>query len=197
MKSVYLSLSEIVHELRLLSNSKETGSFYIVSDDQHSATFGFEQGRLVFLQCRLRFGEKAIPLISKIKRGTCRFEGTANFIRKTDFTDNEEVFQQILSTRDQAISGPQSPSSESAMQVPESFANQHRLVLSVEQKMAIEDLLIEELGPIGSLLLETIEQCADFDAIAEVIHDEVEETDIAKLLNRNIRSILRGSVRMR
>jgi hypothetical protein len=193
MKSVYLTLTEIVNELRSLSNSKETGSFFVVSDEQHSATFGLEQGHLVSLQCRLRFGEKAIPLISKIKRGTCRFEQTTNFVRKTDFADNEEVFQQILSAREQAVTDTQSPISGSAMQVTESSADLPRLMLSAEQKTAIEEVLVDELGPIGSIIMEAVEQCADFDAMVALIQAEVEEADMVKLLSRKIRPILSGS----
>jgi hypothetical protein len=191
MKTVYMSLADILDELRSLGKSKTTGSFFVVSDDQHSATFGLENGRIVSLQCRLRFGEKAIPLIAKIKHATCRFEQTSNFIRKMESSDNEEIFRKILSAREQQHGNSANLSPVPAReQIGAQGSNREALVFTDKQRHDIEDVLVEELGPMGSIVLDSIEQCADIGEIVDVINEEVDGSDIAGMVSLKIKKIL-------
>ncbi len=192
MKSVYLSLPGIIDELRVLGKAKATGSFFIVSDEQHSAIVGFESGRIVSLQCRLRFGEKAIPLIAGIRNGTCRFEQTATFVRRVDFADNEEVFRRIYSARepDDDDAGRDS-AADSGVPKAKVAVEQPALRLSDKQKMDIENILVEELGPMGSIVLDSIENCTDIPGIMEVIRSEVDSPDIVSSVVKKITNVLR------
>jgi hypothetical protein len=191
MKSVYMSLPDIINELRSLGKSKSTGSFFIVSDEQHSAIFGMEKGHIVSLQCRLRFGEKAIPLIAKIKHGTCRFENTSSFVRKMDSSDNEELFRKIFAAREEQAVNSDDLSTKLVKQVSEDPGIQQPLVFSEKQRHAIEDLLIEELGPMGSIVMDSIEQCTSIGEIVDVIYEGVDGADIAKSVSLTIKNILK------
>jgi hypothetical protein len=190
MKSVYMSLADIIDELRSLGKSKATGSFFVVSDEQHSATFGLEKGLIVSLQCRLRFGEKAIPLIANIKHGTCRFEQTSSFIRKMNTSDNEDIFRKILFAREQQDGNNANLSSVPARKTSGGSGNQKALAISDKQKKAIGDILVDELGPMGSIVLDSIEQCADISEMLDVIYEEVEGPDIAGLVCKKIKKIM-------
>ncbi|MCG8018022.1 MAG: DUF4388 domain-containing protein [Candidatus Thiodiazotropha sp. 'RUGA'] len=184
-----LPLNEIIIELRSLARSKSTGYLFIVSSEQHSATFGLEQGRIVSLQCRLRTGEKAIPLIANIKHGSCRFEESISLIRKMPLEDNETIFQKILSIHEQMIEAEAETSQYKTAARNNNYDN-HPILLSEQQRSNIENCLVEEIGPMGSFVMDTIEQCKEFDSIKDAINDEIDQPDIAQILLLKIDKII-------
>jgi hypothetical protein len=190
MSPVYLTLPEIIDELRALTNAKETGTFFVVSDEQHSAMFGFENGLLVALQCRLRFGEKAIPLIAGIHKGKCRFDNALNFARRMDVTDNEEVFQAILSVKPQGGRKESVLPATPARPVSAAPVGKFALSLSPEQKEAINNILSEEMGPMANVVMDSIEDCADFDEMISVVYESADGLGVEELLVSKIRAVL-------
>jgi hypothetical protein len=189
MKTVYISLPDIIEELRTLGKAKVTGTYFIVSDTQHSANIGIEKGRIVSLQCRLRFGEKAIPLLARIKNGTCRFEETSSFIRRVDFGDNEEVFRRILSAREQDSDLDSSLALDSLDS--EDIEQLTLSQLSDKQQKAIEDILVDELGPMGSIVSDSIENCSGLSEIMEIVKQEVDSTDVINSVAKKIKKALK------
>ncbi|MCG8489774.1 MAG: hypothetical protein MI756_20055 [Chromatiales bacterium] len=189
MNSNYLSLSDIIIELRSLSRANATGYLFIVSSEQHSATFGLEQGRIVSLQCRLRTGDKAIPLIAKIKYGSCRFEESTSLIKKMKLEDNETIFDRILSLHEQI---EPEPDQAIASDKP-STDYSHPIMLSNQQKTEIKNSLLDEIGPMGSFVMDTIEHCKEFDSIKTVINEEIDRPDIAQSLLFKIDKIINQS----
>jgi hypothetical protein len=191
MSSKHLTLPEIISELRSLTSSKATGTFYIVSDCKHSAMFGLENGRLVTLQCRLRFGEKAIPLIAGIKQGSCRFDNTLGIIRKMDTPNNEEVFLRILSAaeKNKASNSASTPKEDKPRFKP--FPKYPEISITQDQKKKIREILNEEMGPMGNLVIKSIEKCANFREIASVLKENSDGLDIEKSLTRKIRTVLK------
>lgn len=193
MESSFLTFTDIIDELRHLGHSKVTGSLFIVSDEKHYATVGFEKGRIISLQYRLRFGEQAIPMLAKIKHCSCRFQNTSNFIRKTNFTDNEEVFKKIMDARDNENKeevGLIKIPTPATRAVAESASKGQAICLSAQQQMAIENVLIEELGPIGLIVMDSLVICQDFDSMLNVVREEVEKTDAARQVIHHILDIL-------
>lgn len=187
MKSNYMPMSEIIDSLRSLSDTKATGHLYIVSSEQHTATFGLDQGRIAFLQCRLRTGEKAIPLLSNIKHGSCRFEHTSKLIRKMELEDNETIFKKILSPQAQiVIKTPDTPTNSE----PPINQQGQTLSLTSDQKSEIRTVLMEEIGPMGNVVMDSIENCNTLNAIREVIYEELDESGIANTLLFRIDLIL-------
>ncbi|MCG7940531.1 MAG: DUF4388 domain-containing protein [Candidatus Thiodiazotropha lotti] len=191
MSSNYLPLTEIILELRSLAKGKSTGYLFIVSSEQHSATFGLEQGRIVSLQCRLRTGDKAIPLIAKIKHGSCRFEESTSLIKKMQLEDNETIFNKILSLHAQMI---EAASDQAKAAIKTVSGNNRPIQLSTQQRTEIENSLLEEIGPMGSFVMDTIERCIEFDSIKEVINEEIDRPDIAQALLFKIDKIINQSV---
>ncbi|MCG7866428.1 MAG: hypothetical protein JAY74_08635 [Candidatus Thiodiazotropha taylori] len=187
MDTNYLPLNEIIVELRSLTRSKSTGYLFIVSSEQHSATFGLEQGRIVSLQCRLRTGEKAIPLIANIKYGSCRFEESISLIRKMQLEDNETIFNRILSLHEQLIEAEPDKTKTAAKN---NNGEYRPIPLSEQQRSDIENCLVEEIGPMGRFVMDTIEQCKEFDSIKDIINDEIDRPDIAHTLLLKIDKII-------
>ena len=187
MRSSYLSLPEMIDELRSLTRSKATGTFFVVSDEQHSAMFGLKKGRLVALQCRLRFGENAIPLIAKIKQGSCNFKNTLNYVRGIDVTDNEDIFQEILSLYEGEMNN-----SLGLQRTPRSEPAEARRVLSLtpDQQSAISRILIDELGPVGSILMDSLVKCADFDAMVTILKREIDKKSAVRATSQRIKAVL-------
>ncbi len=191
MSSDYLTLPEIIEELRTLTSAKETGTFFVVSEEQHSAMFGFENGRLVALQCRLRFGEKAIPLIANIRKGKCRFDDSMNFARRIEVTDNEEIFQGILSTHPQLEANHSVLPPAAAKPASTSPSGQPRISLSAEQRKAIGYILSEELGPMGNVVMNNIDDCSNFDELIAIVKDSADGLGIEDLLVSKISAIIK------
>jgi hypothetical protein len=191
MKSNYLSLGDIIIELRSLSAAYATGYLFIVSSEQHSATFGLEQGRIVSLQCRLRTGEKAIPLIAKIKYGTCRFEESISLGKKMQLEDNETIFDMILSLHENLIEPAFEPTHTP---VKSDTSSSQPIFLTNQQKTEIEQSLLEEIGPMGSYVMDTIEQCKELDAIKAAINEEIDLPEIAQTVILKIDKIINQSL---
>jgi hypothetical protein len=191
MRSNYLSLSDIISELRSLSKANATGYLFIVSSEQHSATFGFEEGRIVSLQCRLRTGEKAIPLIAKMKYGSCRFEESVSLGKKMQLEGNETIFETILSMHEDLIESEIEFSQ--TIEMPDT-SNSQPIFLSNLQKTEIEKSLLEEIGPMGSYVMDTIVQCKEFDAIKTAINEEIDRPDIAQAVLTKIDKIINQPV---
>ncbi|ODB98760.1 hypothetical protein A3197_15180 [Candidatus Thiodiazotropha endoloripes] len=191
MSSNYLPLTEIILELRSLAKGKSTGYLFIVSSEQHSATFGLEQGRIVSLQCRLRTGDKAIPLIAKTKHGSCRFEESTSLIKKMQLEDNETIFNKILSLHAQMI---EAASDQAKAAIKTISGNNRPIQLSTQQRTEIENSLLEEIGPMGSFVMDTIERCNEFDSIKDIINEEIDRPDIAQALLFKIDKIINQSV---
>ncbi|MCG8123735.1 MAG: hypothetical protein N0E55_07185, partial [Candidatus Thiodiazotropha taylori] len=146
-----------------------------------------EQGRIVSLQCRLRTGEKAIPLIANIKYGSCRFEESISLIRKMQLEDNETIFNQILSLHEQLIEAEAEQPKNAAIN---NDGDNRPIQLSDQQRSDIESSLMEEIGPMGSFVMDTIEQCNEFDSIKDIINDEIDRPDIAQALLMKIDKII-------
>ncbi|MEJ2612175.1 MAG: hypothetical protein P8179_19415 [Candidatus Thiodiazotropha sp.] len=194
MESSLLSFPDIIDELRYLGRSKVTGSLFIVSDEKHYATVGFENGRIISLQYRLSFGESAIPMLAKINHGSCRFQNTSNFIRKTNFNDNEEVFQKIMEARNDGknkeVESIDIPNMLAEQIIGDNARKGQALYLSSQQKIDIEDVLIEELGPIGAIVMDSLVMCHDLGSMLNIIREEVEQTDVAREVIHHILDIL-------
>ncbi|WP_428239992.1 hypothetical protein [Gynuella sp.] len=191
--SDYKSLSEIMDELRNLADQKATGSLFIVSDERHSASFGLEKGRIVALQCRGRFGAQAMTLVSRIKQGTSRFELSSNYLRKMDLPDNEEVIRQILDAQSSApAAAPGTARSATPTPPPMPASAPRALNISASQKAAIEDVLVDSLGPMGSIVMDSIEDCKDMSSIVMAIKEVVETPEIVQSLVGKIKDILTG-----
>jgi hypothetical protein len=194
MNPSHLSFSEIIEELRRLGQNMVTGSFVIVTNENHYVTVGFEDGRIISLQYRLIFGLQAIPRFAKIEHGSCNFNTTSNFIRKIEILDNEEVIQKILSARENIVNHDPGLIQVTQQKTQEAAKtkvnNKQTLRLSIEQKEAIEDILIEELGPMGSIVMDSVVMCQDIDSLLNVVQNELGETGKARPVIQQIMDIL-------
>ena len=181
-------------ELRSLAKQKATGSLFIVSNEKHSASFGLEKGRIVSLQCRGRFGAQAIALIARIKQGTSRFETSSNYLKKIELPDNEELIGQILAAQEQlAAAGPTDKASIAPVRPAATAASsQPALNITAQQKAAIEDALVDALGPIGSIIMDSVEESRDMSSIVVAIKDVVDTPEIVQDLVAKIKKILTG-----
>jgi hypothetical protein len=182
----HLSLLEIVEELRSLEQSHATGRFFIVSDEKYSASFSFDKGRLIAIQCRVRSGEQAIPLIARIKHGTCRFEESLGGVQEVELPENEYIFRAILATGEHMESNNEfaafSSSSYKEKLPTQPISNIRNINLSNQQRQIIEEILINELGPMGSLVLDSIVVCKNLEQMTSVIKNQVDDNEIVKSL---------------
>jgi hypothetical protein len=194
MSTTHLSFLDIIDELRLLGQKKETGSFIIVSNENHYATVGFEHGQIISLQYRLVFGTQAIPLIAKIKHGSCSFTHTTNFIRRTKFQDNEAIIQRMLATHLDENNSDTESVPNSKIQPEKNISKRDNssksLHLTQQQMEEIENILIEELGPMGSIVMDSVMLCPDIDTLLNVVQNEIGETGRVRPVIHQIMDVL-------
>ncbi|ODB84528.1 hypothetical protein A3195_06695 [Candidatus Thiodiazotropha endoloripes] len=130
-------------------------------------------------------------MIANIKHGSCRFEQSISLIKKMQLEDNETIFNQILSIHEQMVQAE--PEQPQAFVIPNTD-DSRPILLSTQQRSEIENSLPEEIGPMGSFIMDTIEQCKEFDSIKDVINDEIDQPDIAQSLLFKIDKIISQSV---
>lgn len=101
--------------------------------------------------------------------------------------DNETIFNQILSLHEQLI---EAEAEQPKNAVINNDGDNRPIQLSDQQRSDIESSLMEEIGPMGSFVMDTIEQCNEFDSIKDIINDEIDRPDIAQALLMKIDKII-------
>jgi hypothetical protein len=110
-----------------------------------------------------------------------------NFSRRIEISDNEVIFQAILSTHPKAETthsvlphGAAKPASEKP-----------RISLSAEQRNAIGYVLSEELGPMGNVVMGNIDSCSSLDEVFAIVKESADGLGIEDLLVSKIRTIIK------
>lgn len=68
-----LPYAELLSEIGRLSQEGATGTLFVRTDEEHTARFAFQNGRIVGVAYRVTRGVAAFPLIRKIKRASVEF----------------------------------------------------------------------------------------------------------------------------
>jgi len=94
----YIPFSEILAELHRLCESQQTGMLFISTNEQHAVQLHLNDGHIVFVCARNRFGLDALPLMAKIKAGTYRFFGRPVSPPQDILPDTQDILDFLANT---------------------------------------------------------------------------------------------------
>jgi|GEM_PF-2168063 len=186
------TLPDILRQLKMLCDQGATGSLFIVSNQNHPFSFGINKGRIVSVQYRITFGMKAIPYIGAVQRGKTRFENNNVGRTQNDLPSNKEIVQAIIAAHKEAANARSgSPSNREPKPIAKGpqFSTSSPSLFRGEKREQLEAILIDALGPMGSLLCDSIAQNSDVSSVMEQLYQEVNEPELLDRLEGKIRKI--------
>lgn len=146
------SLTDIISELRRLSGAQRTGVLRIVTDQNHTASFGLEGGRIVALRYRIKRGADAIALLKEINTGQYTFdEQEKPSDERALLPPHEEILARLGGGAHDAdaVGVTDAPNLTVAAPPPES-------TLSPAAKATLEAALAEHIGPMAGIVCRNV-----------------------------------------
>ena len=189
-----ISYSHLVDMLAKHVENKESGTLYIRSQCNHAISFALDAGNIYAVYYGPRRGKNALPLITKIKGGSCHFDALKLGVSPQDVPDTSEILallQEPLEHDD--------GSSEAAPKANKVVTSEQNDQICYELK----ELLSEHLGPISDMIFEdAVEDNVDFcksseqaqlliDKLAEDIEDGAESARFRKQANDVITRLMK------
>ncbi len=171
-------LKDVTTELKKLCNKKATGYLFIVSDENQQASFGLIDGRIVSIRFRGTYGIEVISKISAMQNGRFRFDPDSLLFRKTKLPSNDEIIKQVLGSH---FAQPQKANDK---------PNNRELFNTPEKKAAVEDVLIDILGPIGGLLSDSVQDSRSIKEVIDILKEEQIDASLLTLITDKIKAIV-------
>lgn len=150
------TFSDLADELQRITNEKLTGNIFIASSDNRSARMSFEDGNLVSLLCQGIKGDPALNLITQMPQIRFRFQkGAIPSTQSTTIISSTKDIIGILKSVE-ALSMPGKQEIKTAKIQNEKGVKNHpsEQGISQEQKIIIQEVLAECIGPMATILCE-------------------------------------------
>ncbi len=168
MAQQFIPFPQIVYELTKLSNTKVTGTLFIVTKAKKSAQIMIENGEIVFIYFANKRGQDALELMSTIKAGKFRFQEGSVTSRRSVLPPTKSILQTLA-----GMAG-QSPMEMETLQAGLGGSSS----LSQEQKNILEECLAEYVGPIAAIICEDhFSMNVDFPTAIDLLTAEISSAD--------------------
>ena len=190
----HLPLQQIVQVLRALCEEERTGVLRIITDNNHTAQFGLEAGRIAAIRYRIKRGLDALGLVKQIRAGQCSFEEGQNAGNEAAaLPSNEEIFAQLGQAAAAAPTQPSAanaaPSAEPATPVAPVAPSDAPFEFSTAAKIAFEDALAEHIGPMASIVCRNVlAQASGIGEAIEMMKAKIPDPERAEQFERNVMS---------
>lgn len=140
----YKPLSHLIAEMETLCRNRSTGMVFIATDDNQMARLNLNAGEIKFISFHNKRGADALALISNIQAGRLRFEeGLTAETVTIDLPSTVDIFK--------FLNNPIGTLSASAV----SSAPKHTgMALSASDRVMIEEVLTEFIGPMACIVCE-------------------------------------------
>lgn len=156
-----LSLPQIMGELKHLCDKGKTGTMFITSDDNHSARFALQDGKVFTCAFSQKKGFDALPLIKKIKFAHCRFADGV-------FSHMDEIMLPGENTLFDILEGDAAAPASIDQAVELVNPDMNKTLRMIEQQLS------QYIGPIAEVV------CEEY---LEDIDDDITITDLGKMIN--------------
>lgn len=190
--SDYLSNIQLQEILARLIAEKRSGTFVINSACSHVITIGLDRGQIVALFYGPKRGRPAIPLISHITGGTCRFEDSTCSLNAQDLPSTAGI---MIALR----GGPELDDADlSSQEAGHTQAGQISSAHAQQIYQGLEKILVQYLGPIASMVLEDVCEASErsgkgpegFGKLITCLLDEIENEEEALRFKREANQLL-------
>lgn len=172
-KETYISLTELVDELRQICSEQKSGVMYITSSANRSAQIMIDKGKIVFIYYFNKRGRDALALMPQIERGKYRFqEGTAPAL-KADLPETDEILH-LLSTSGDVASDDTEPIQLERSEAEVSIEEDINSSLTEKQKRILEEGLAVFIGPMAMIICEDhLRKTVDVKTAVELLAGEI------------------------
>ena len=187
-----LSLPQIVQALHTLCQEGRTGVFRITTDNNHTAQFGLDAGRIVSARYRIKRGAEALELIGRVRAGQFGFEEGKSTDAQPDLPGNDAIFAQL----GYAVSAPvpQTPVPVTSTPSPSSTpptapTSGAKVEFSTAARIALEDALTEHIGPMAGIVCRNVlAQASDIGEAITMMKAKIPDPARAEQFERNVMS---------
>ncbi len=160
------SYQQLMQELKKLCADKRTGTMFITTDDNHSARFALQKGRIVACAYTLKKGYDALPLIQQIKSGAFAFaDGVFSGMDELPLPETEVMFEVLGGSADggnRAAGGARQAGNETGSGA--SFIDMNAAIKDIELELAVY------VGPIADIICEEhFEEAGEISDVSDVV----------------------------
>lgn len=190
--SDYFSNIQLQEILARLIAEKRSGTFVINSACNHVITIAIDNGRIVALFYGPKRGRPAIPLISRITGGSYRFEDSTFSLNAQDLPSTAGIMIALQGGPGLDVEDFSSP------KVGHTQAGQISSAHAQQIYQGLEEILVQYLGPIASMVLEDVCQASErsskgpeeFGKLITCLLDEIEDEEKALRFKREANQLL-------
>ena len=167
--------TEILSDLRRLSETGATGAMFIATSDNRSAQLALDKGRIVYLYHAGRVGLRALEDMARIQAGRYRFQPGNSSLPRLDLPDTASILAALAG-------GPMLGASAGSKADP----------LTPTQKSVLESCLAEFVGPIAGILCDDhLPSAVDLDSAIKALERELPSEVQVQQFRNMVRSKLR------
>ena len=182
---MHLPLKEIVDELRALCEAQRTGVFRVTTDQNHTAQFGLDAGRIVSARYRIKRGLEALELMKRVNAGSFGFEAGADAGEDVSLPESEVILAQLA----QAASASASPAAPSTTPATPPAAALGASEFSAAARIALEDALTEHIGPMAGIVCRNVlSRATNIGEAIEMMKAKIPDPARAEQFERNVMS---------
>lgn len=183
-----LSLAQIVAELKAVSAAGRSGVFRITTDNNHTAQFGLDAGRITMIRYRIKRGGDALELVKRVQAGQYNFEeGQDPSSEDTSLPASDAILAELEAAAPSAPPTSPSPAPSSAPSSPAPAAPQGDF--SAGARAAFEDALTEHIGPMAGIVCRNVlAQASDIGEAIEMMKAKIPDPARAEQFERDVTS---------
>jgi len=179
-----LTYGQLIGELRRLCAQHQTGRLFITTSDNHSVSFGLQNGVIVALSFRNQTGLEALAAIQRVHKGSASFSGGLPPKSQPGLPPTSE----LLSLLQKAATDPADAADAGPRLVNETVAR---------SRAVIEAELTEYLGPMARIVVEehvtAAHDLTDFiDSLAGELNDPAKSATFKARVRDRLASAVSG-----
>lgn len=188
--SAFIGLAMIVKELSSLREQRATGTYYIVSADNHQVRLGLSSGEVKAISLRAQNLSAALDALAGLRIIRTRFANDGLAVAGGEFGfSTDELIHGLLYR-----SGQSAPATQAASVKSVAAGVSAGAYLSQAQHVALRSLLIEYLGPMGEFVYDEYRETISTpkDLLAALAQEILDKRNAARFLVE-AKSLLNGA----
>ena len=179
-----LTYGQLIGEVRRLCGQHQTGRVFITTSDNHSVSFGLQNGAIVALSFRNQTGLEAVAAIQRIHKGSLNFSSGLPPKPQPGLPPTRELLSLLQSAATDPIDADAGP-----QPVDEAVAR-NRAVIEAE--------LTEYLGPMARIVVEEhVAAAPDLATFIDSLAGELNDSAKSATFKARVRERLASSVSAR
>lgn len=181
-------LARIVAALLSLYQERQSGSFFLSTDQNHMGTVALQTGNIIALQYRNKRGESAIPFFNQIESASFKFEKDFQMIKaQSDLPTTTSILQQLGANVPSEIGEETSPSTEAVATSNSDVAS----LMSEAQQQIIEQTMAKFVGPLAGMICGNVfQQTTELSTVLTMLSEQMPDSILAEQFMQEVKANL-------